>query len=990
MLAGWPLTMALASLENEIWTATPFAVVGTMSPEENGRVRFELRTRVATSVNRLPPDELLPGRAVDRMLSPWRVGPLARAPIHGAGATCFAALPDARPLDEAETQVLARLGERIAELSQQAEPAAARERRLTRIDALSEMPRALSGALDLRDVFDQLSAIARRVLPHDSAFVMIISDDRRRVRLHALSVPADWRLPEEIENPYPHAMTDGWDFAVHHDLSADPVERDLAGSRAGLRSAIRLPFRLDGRVAGALVLSSFQPNQYHVTDVPIARRIADYVTLALSHQRLADEARDADAVRERAANLEMLDGLLKTLAGVLDVREVFDRVSAVCEKVMTHDAMSISIPHDDGQGWTLHVTTGYLSHIKTPFVMSAPTPRLLDSYWDFELVADMAAHAKYDGTPSVSSGMRALLSIPVWVERRLRATVNFYSRTPGHFTKDDVLVTRRIADHIALALSHQQLAEEARRNIELRAQTANLELLDELLAAITDAAEVSEMFDRISAIASKVLAHDGLCLVVVLADGERARRYVNAGYDAGHPSAIVPVIEVFKSPDIDHEIVDDLAQSKAPHDVIPFGFGFRSALRVPIWLDGRLAADLSFLSRSPATYAPRDVLIARRIADRIALGLRRERGLKAAVRADEADARATQLESRVRALTEELDARTGYRRVIGQSAAWKQVLTQATQVAATDTTVLLLGESGTGKEVVARFLHRASSRPDGPFVALNCAALPEQLLEAELFGYERGAFTGATQSKPGQLEQAGGGTLFLDEVGETSPQVQAKFLRVLQEREFQRLGGTRVLRTDARVVAATNRDLQQAMSRGQFREDLFYRLNVFAIHLPPLRERKDDVLPLSEAFLSEYGRSLGRPPAGISRDARKRLMDYHWPGNVRELRNILERAAILCDGGLITAEHLALNVLPAPSPKPAAAREVLPEVAPQAPLAPPPSSSSPASVGDLSAMERAMIEQALQNARFNKSKAAAALGLTRAQLYVRMRKHGLE
>ena len=340
----------------------------------------------------------------------------------------------------------------------------------------------------------------------------------------------------------------------------------------------------------------------------------------------------------------------------------------------------------------------------------------------------------------------------------------------------------------------------------------------------------------------------------------------------------------------------------------------------------------------------------------------------------------------MRELTNELDSRTGYRRVVGGSPQWSRVLTQATQVASTETTVLLLGESGTGKEVVARFLHRASARKNGPFIALNCAALPEQLLEAELFGYERGAFTGATQSKPGQLEQASGGTLFLDEVGEMSPPSQAKFLRVLQEREFQRLGGTRVLRTDARIVAATNRDLQRAISNGQFREDLFYRLNVFAINLPALRERRDDVLPLSEAFLAEIGSGLGRPPAGISRDARQRLVDYHWPGNVRELRNILERAAILCDGGLITAEHLALHAAP-----PAAAFAV---AAPAA--APPPAAahatgpSLPSSAGDLQSMERVMIEEALQNARFNKSKAAKALGLTRQQLYVRMRRYGLE
>jgi transcriptional regulator with GAF, ATPase, and Fis domain len=322
--------------------------------------------------------------------------------------------------------------------------------------------------------------------------------------------------------------------------------------------------------------------------------------------------------------------------------------------------------------------------------------------------------------------------------------------------------------------------------------------------------------------------------------------------------------------------------------------------------------------------------------------------------------------------------------VVGQSASWRQVLVQATQVAATETTALLLGESGTGKEVVARFLHRASPRKDGPFVALNCAALPEQLLEAELFGYERGAFTGAVNSKPGQLEQAAGGTLFLDEVGEMSLPAQAKFLRVLQEREFQRLGGTRVLRTDARVVAATNRDLHAAIRKGQFREDLFYRLNVFAINLPPLRDRRDDILPLSEAFIGEIGRGLGRPPAGISRDARTRLVEYHWPGNVRELRNILERAAILCEGGLIVAEHLALNpVTPPPAPA------VMPGPL-QIVTAPPAAVPASPPAGELQTVERSMIEQALRDARFNKSKAAKQLGLTRTQLYVRMRRHGLE
>src|SRR5213594_1831520 len=324
--------------------------------------------------------------------------------------------------------------------------------------------------------------------------------------------------------------------------------------------------------------------------------------------------------------------------------------------------------------------------------------------------------------------------------------------------------------------------------------------------------------------------------------------------------------------------------------------------------------------------------------------------------------------------------------VIGTSPSWRGVLAQAAKVAPAETTVLLTGESGTGKEVVAHMIHRASRRAEGPFVALNCAALPEALLESELFGYEKGAFTGAVSARAGRLEQAAGGTLFLDEVGEMSPAVQAKFLRVLQEREFQRLGGTRMLKADVRVVAATNRDLKGAMTRGAFREDLYYRLHVFAIHLPPLRERPGDILPLLEHFVQELGPVvLGRPAAGISREAREHFLAYGWPGNVRELRNAVERALILCEGGLINPEHLpwhAESPKSAPPPPLAAAPQVPPAAQPAV-------EAFPAHGVDLEAMERTLIEGALKQAGQNRSKAAKLLGLSRSKLYTRMERFGL-
>ena len=235
----------------------------------------------------------------------------------------------------------------------------------------------------------------------------------------------------------------------------------------------------------------------------------------------------------------------------------------------------------------------------------------------------------------------------------------------------------------------------------------------------------------------------------------------------------------------------------------------------------------------------RDLTVARHIADCVGLALSHQQLAEAARQVAEAHARAERLEVRAKSLAAELDLRSGLGRAIGHSPEWTNVLKQATQVAATETTALVQGESGTGKEVVARFIHRASPRKDGPFIAINCAALPEHLLESELFGYERGAFTGAQQSKVGQIELASNGVLFLDEVTEMSLSAQAKFLRVLQEREFQRLGGTRPIKANVRVIAATNRDLRKAVERGTFREDLYYRLQVFEIAIPPLRDRQE-------------------------------------------------------------------------------------------------------------------------------------------------------
>jgi two-component system response regulator FlrC len=294
------------------------------------------------------------------------------------------------------------------------------------------------------------------------------------------------------------------------------------------------------------------------------------------------------------------------------------------------------------------------------------------------------------------------------------------------------------------------------------------------------------------------------------------------------------------------------------------------------------------------------------------------------------------------------------------------VVTAIEKVARTTASVLLLGETGTGKEVAARTIHAKSERGGGPFMAVNCAALAETLLESELFGHERGAFTGASERRRGRIELADGGSFFLDEVGELKAELQAKLLRVIQDRKFERLGGTRTIESDVRWIAATNRDLRDMMTAGRFREDLYHRLAVFPIRMPALRERRGDLIPMARHQLSSIAPRLGRPGLSLGAEAERKLLAWHWPGNARELANVLERATILADSDRILADHVVLE------PSGSAA-------------APPASGLRP-----LVDMERDAIAGALQAVGGNRRRAAELLGIAESTLYDKLKRYGLE
>jgi len=334
-------------------------------------------------------------------------------------------------------------------------------------------------------------------------------------------------------------------------------------------------------------------------------------------------------------------------------------------------------------------------------------------------------------------------------------------------------------------------------------------------------------------------------------------------------------------------------------------------------------------------------------------------------------------------LKEELAQRRGAPQIVGDDPKLKSVSVSLHRAAATDTTVLIEGESGTGKELFARALHALSPRADGPFVAINCAAIPETLLETELFGYEKGAFTGAANRKPGKFEIAHRGTLFLDEIGDLPLTLQAKILRALEEKRFERVGGTAPLQVDVRVVAATNKNLKAAVAARQYREDLYFRLSVFPITIPPLRERSDDIATLARHFIDKYCRDLNRKSLMLSPAAEAEMRAYRWPGNVRELQNCIERTVILTDGDTIHPRHLNLST--APGAVPAAAEETSPWD--QIDLS---GTMTEATRRVVAEVERRKIERALKDAGGNKPRAADMLQIGFKMLTAKLREYGIE
>src|SRR2546422_118975 len=503
---------------------------------------------------------------------------------------------------------------------------------------------------------------------------------------------------------------------------------------------------------------------------------------------------------------------------------------------------------------------------------------------DYEIPADLAAH-----------GLLSSCTVPLTTPHRALGTLGIASRRAKAYSDDDVHLLTIVADAIAVALdnalSHEQLREEHDR----------LTLLLELTNSLVSTLELRDVLTAVMRSARRVMRSDSAVVALPDADAGHLRAYAldcQNGRDILEEGALIDAqgtiaAHVFRTGKAWVGRVADVLESGLELNPKWLELGFTVGCVLPLASRHRILRTLGLRRREDKVYTEDEINFLMQVANQIAVAVE-----NALAYSEVRSLRDKLAEERVY-LRDEIRTERNFEEIVGKSAVLRRVLKNAETVAPTDSTVLIYGETGTGKELIARAIHNLSPRRAKAFVKLNCAAIPTGLLESELFGHEKGAFTGAIAQRIGRFELANAGTVFLDEVGEIPLDLQTKLLRVLQEREFERLGSSRTLRTDARLIAATNRDLSAMVDEQKFRADLFYRLNVFPVHVPPLHERPEDIPLLVRHFVEHYARRMNRAIETIPSGAMETLTRYRWPGNIRELQNLIERAVILSPGPVL-------------------------------------------------------------------------------------------
>jgi formate hydrogenlyase transcriptional activator len=842
-----------------------------------------------------------------------------------------------------------------------------------RYQALLEVAEAISAHRDLHELFRDLARRLPRVVQVNFVSLSLHDPARNRMRLQTIqaNVPADLvgGHEEPLDETPAGSVWQSQQPVLVPDLTEEARWPNVTQrmQEDGINSFCVVPLTTAVRQLGAMGFASLRKHAYGVGDLEFLQEVGKQVAVAvdnvLHHQDLVhdrDRLRLLLEVTESIASHRDLGELLQDLAQRLPSIVPFDYINVVLHEptrnVMRLWLLVASVPSTISPGLEMPVEEspgGWVWTHQQPLTVN-----------------DLSQEHRFPKLMSIlrENGVNSFCAVPLTTAQRRLGAMGFGSLQLRTYQDADLQFMQQVAKQVAVAIDNAFNSEAA---IAYQRQLAHERDRQRLLLEVNNAViahlELRQLLKAISASLSRVVPHDlaGFALFdhdtqrlsAHALDFPRNQEFVETGDTI--PLEGTPEGKAFTSRQT--VLIRNLDTTEFPAEIIKRAeaAGLRSGCAVPLISHGKVLGTLSVVSMQENAFSQDDAELLTQIGAQVAIAVENALAFKQIARLKD------KLTEEKLYLQEEIQTEYNFQEIVGDSQTLRRVLKDVQTVAATASTVLILGETGSGKELIARALHNLSDRRERTFVKLNCAAIPTGLLESELFGHERGAFTGAIATKIGRFETADRGTLFLDEVGEIPLELQVKLLRVLQEQEFERLGSTRTMRVDVRVVAATNRDLEHMVEEQRFRSDLYYRLKVFPIMLPPLRERAEDIPALVRHFAQKFALRMKKRIETIPAEAMKALQAYPWPGNVRELENFIERAVILTSGADLRAPLSELKVLS------------------------PPSNGSLKTLEDA---EREHILKALREAKWTiggSGGAAAKLGMKRTTLQSKMQKLGI-
>jgi formate hydrogenlyase transcriptional activator len=890
---------------------------------------------------------------------------------------------------EEDTELLGQIATQIAiavENSLNFERARAAElevkRQYDRLRLMLEINNAIVSRLDLRDLIHVTASCLREVLHHDIAGLSLYDSDTDQLRAYAYDFPdRQFSIPEGTPIPLEGslggmAFTSGQAVFVNRPRSEEIIsEFNKRFTELGVKSGGCVPLIVHGRKLGVLGVASLREDAFPEDHQELLGQVASQIAIAVDNALNFERARKAE--REARRHFDRLGLVLRinnAVVSQLDLRELLQVVSRSLREVVRNDTTGVALYEPESDKLRLVMTDfpeqmelveeSYLVPLEGSVMGLAFTsgePVFLDEY-DLKRFPSDFTMRSYD------AGLRSCGNIPLIARGRKLGALGVASKRPNAFSAEDIELICQSANQIAIAVDNALNFERARvAEQEANRQSDRLQLLLNLNNAIASALDLPALFRAVSASLRQVFQHDFAILGLYDERKKELSAYAMDSADGlnlfeegmlapieGTPAelAITTKRAVIIGPGDAQKYSSEMVRRSVEQ-------GLRSSCTAPLLRHNRVIGVMTIASIREAVFTPDDGELFLQIAGQVAIAVENALAYR------EIDALKDKLATEKLYLEDEIRTEHNFEELIGASPSFKRILKQVETVAPTDSTVLIRGETGTGKELIARAIHSLSGRSERTLVKINCAAIPSGLLESEIFGHEKGAFTGAITQRIGRFELANKGTLFLDEIGDIPVELQPKLLRVLQEQEFERLGSTRTQKVDVRLIAATNADLEQLVADKKYRSDLYYRLNVFPITIPPLRERPEDIPALTRFFTQKYARRLKKSIEAIPAEVMTALTNYRWPGNVRELEHFIERAVVLTHGPDL---EVSLSELKSTAP------------------------AIPVNISTLEDAEREHIVRALDETNWvigGPNGAAARLGMKRTTLQSKMQKLGI-